>query len=483
MLGFEFFIGLAVLFLFQMWWHREKNLPPGPSGWPVVGYLPHLGTEAYKTLHALTQKYGPTFSFYLGRKLVVVLGTFDAVKEGLTDSKILDRPKNPPNHLLPDSTNLSVANGRAWKEQRRFTIRVLRDLGMSKSRMENIIQEELKKLIEIIDSKDGEAFNLDEILLPSVSNIILTLLTGSPLDFNDKDRLFLNKMLQTMVLFFRPTRVHAFFPSLRQWLAKLKIWGYDRAEYYMEKFSNYIIAQIENHKKSVDSKERPDYINSYLLTLESKKNCESSFSEKMLKGNFQSLFSAGSTPSRATVEWCLLAMIRHPHIQRAVHEELDTLLPRNQPPTWKDHPNLPFTLSVVYEVLRHNSIVPIPLLRCTSERTRISGHDVPKGTIVISNIWSVHHDPQHWEDPFTFNPERFLKDGKAVRPPAFMPFSYGKRKCPGEDMAMALVFLYFATLMQRYTVSIPNEGTDVRQLLGVANVALLEKVCLKKRFQ
>ncbi|GBO07929.1 hypothetical protein AVEN_19268-1, partial [Araneus ventricosus] len=161
---------------------------------------------------------------YLGRRLVVVLGNFEAMKEALSNSKILDRPKNPPNHLLPDSTNLSVSNGMVWKEQRRFSIQALRDLGMSKSRMESLIQGELNKLIEIIDSKNGEAFNLDEFLLPSVSNIILTLLTGSALDFGHEDRLFLNRMLQTMVLFFRPTRLHAYFPK-----------------YYMSKFSTFIM--------------------------------------------------------------------------------------------------------------------------------------------------------------------------------------------------------------------------------------------------
>ncbi|GFU45719.1 cytochrome P450 2J6 [Nephila pilipes] len=480
-LKFELFIGLVV-FLIINWLQRGKNLPPGPRGLPVLGYLPFLGSEAYRTLHNLTDKYGPIFSFYLGRKLVVVLGNYDVVKEALSNNKIMDRPKNPPNHLLPNSTSLSVSNGLIWKEQRRFSVQVLRELGMAKSKMEDFIQIQLNMLMEVIDSKKGSPINLDEILLPSVSNVVLTMLTGRSLDFKDKDRLFLNKMLQTMVVFFRPTRFHAYFPSLRYWVAKLKIWGYDQAEYYMDKFEKFIVAQIENHKKALDNHYVQNYIDSYLLVLKSKAEKVSSFSEKMLKGNFQSFFSAGSTPSRATVEWCFMSMLCYPEVQKAIHEELDAVVGKDRRPTWNDHLMLPYTMSVIYEVMRQNTIVPISMLRCTSKRTQIAGYDIPKDTIVMPNIWGVHHDPKDWDDPFIFKPERFLKDGKAVKPQAFIPFSYGRRNCPGEDMAIIMVFLFFTSLMQRYSITLPDSDSGIKQVVGVAKLVILDNVCLKRRF-
>ncbi|GFY33382.1 cytochrome P450 2U1 [Trichonephila clavipes] len=146
----------------------------------------------------------------------------------------------------------------------------------------------------------------------------------------------------------------------------------------------------------------------------------------MLKGNFQSFFSAGSTPSRATLEWCFMSILRYPDVQKAIHEELDAVLGRDRRPTWDDHLALPYTMSVIYEVMRQNTIVPISMLRCTSSRTKIAGYDIPKDTIVMTNIWGVHHDPKDWNDPFSFKPERFLMDGKAVKPQAFIPFSFGK---------------------------------------------------------
>lgn len=480
---FEIFIGIVVIGIISWWLTREKNLPPGPIGLPMVGCLPFLGSEAYKTLHNWSQKYGPIYSLYLGRKLAVVLGDFEVVKEALSNNNILDRPKNPPNHLLPKSTNFSVSNGDKWKEQRKFSIQLLRQLGMAKQEMEDQIQNEIQKLCSEIDKKRGEPVNLDGLLYSSVSNNMLNMLIGKPLDYDDKDRIFLNRMLQTMTVFFRPTRVHAYFPWLKWWMTKLKIWGYDQAGYFMEKFAKFIQNQIDSHKKTLDQDITRDYIDGYLKTMSSypASYIESSFSEKMLKGNFQSLFSAGSTPSRAALEWSILSMILYPEVQAAVHKELDSVLGREKPPSWSDHKNLPYTLAVIYESMRQNTIVPISMLRCTSKRTKISKYDIPEKTIIMTNIWGVHHDPASWDDPYNFKPERFIQDGKSFRPPEFIPFSYGKRNCPGEDMAIMTVFLYFASLMQRYSISLYSKDDEVKQVLGVARLVILDNIKLTIR--
>ena len=66
--------------------------------------------------------------------------------------------------------------------------------------------------------------------------------------------------------------------------------------------------------------------------------------------------------------------------------------------------------------------------------TTFRGYDIKKGTTVIANIYSVHFDQKTWGDPENFRPERFLStDGKTViRNDALIPFSIGKRQCPGD---------------------------------------------------
>lgn len=61
---------------------------------------------------------------------------------------------------------------------------------------------------------------------------------------------------------------------------------------------------------------------------------------------------------------------------------------------------------------------------------KVGDYVIPKGSIVISSIWSVFHDAKFWGDPEVFRPERFLVDGgtRAEKPERFIPFSYGKRR-------------------------------------------------------
>jgi len=169
-------------------------------------------------------------------------------------------------------------------------------------------------------------------------------------------------------------------------------------------------------------------------------------------------------------------MIQYPDIQKSVHQELDSVLGRERQPTWSDHINLPYTLAVIYEAMRQHTVVPISMLRCASQGTKIAGYDIPKETIVMTNIWGVHHDVESWKDPFDFKPERFIQDGKTFRPQEFIPFSFGKRNCPGEDMAIMTVFLYFASIMQRYTISFQKKDYEYKQVLGVARLVILDNL-------
>ena len=77
--------------------------------------------------------------------------------------------------------------------------------------------------------------------------------------------------------------------------------------------------------------------------------------------------------------------------------------------------------------------------------TTFHGYEIKKDTMVIANIYSVHFDPKTWGDPENFRPERFLsKDEKTViRNEALIPFSFGKRQCPGNNIVWNYKIIIF----------------------------------------
>lgn len=90
---------------------------------------------------------------------------------------------------------------------------------------------------------------------------------------------------------------------------------------------------------------------------------------------------------------------------------------------------MPYVEAVLHEVLRFCNIVPLGIFRATSQDANVNGYTIPKGTMVITNLYSVHFDEKYWSDPGVFSPQRFLDaNGNFVRREAFLPFSLGQAR-------------------------------------------------------
>ena len=109
-----------------------------------------------------------------------------------------------------------------------------------------------------------------------------------------------------------------------------------------------------------------------------------------------------------------------------------------------------------------SSIVPTALFHSAMEDVKFHGYDIPKDTIVVPNLYLIHHDKRIWGNPEEFQPERFLSaDGKSFKKhDALMPFGIGKRQCLGETLARDTLFLYFTNIFHQFRIRLADESRD-----------------------
>ncbi|XP_054098112.1 vitamin D 25-hydroxylase isoform X3 [Callithrix jacchus] len=166
-----------------------------------------------------------------------------------------------------------------------------------------------------------------------------------------------------------------------------------------------------------------------------------------------------------------------------VQKEIDLIMGPNGKPSWEDKCKMPYTEAVLHEVLRFCNIVPLGILHATSEDTVVRGYSIPKGTTVITNLYSVHFDEKYWRDPEVFHPERFLDNsGYFAKKEALIPFSLGRRHCLGEQLARMEMFFFFTALLQRFHLHFPHELVpNLKPRLGMTLQPQPYLICAKRR--
>lgn len=482
---------LCGIYIYTYLKNKPKNYPAGPTGLPIVGYLPFLGSEPHKTLWKLKEKYGDIIGLHLGGKYTVVLNDWSAVKEVLTHTNALDRAPNIFDHI-PQSGFISV-NGREWLEQRRFCLSASRDLGVGKGPWENIISEEVHNIVEEIQKSGGKPIEISRSLSSSISSNIVSFLIGRRLtkekepetvqlsvDFSDVSFTYMGPSNATSVL-----------PWLRKYFEMFKIAGYDKAARVINNFCNFVKGEISRHKISPEFSDVNDFINSYLSKLTALTSTSNSsqhyFSENMLVGNVNILFLGASDTIFSSLGWLFRLMAEHQDIQQKVHDELITALGKDGVARYEEREKIPYTFAVIMESQRYSSIVPLSTTRCASQDITVRGYTIPRGTEIFANLWALHNDPKYWDEPEKFKPERFLVNGGNTllkSPQSYAPFSIGRRNCPGETIAWMEIISYFSEIIKRFEISVePGKKPEFNIVNGLVAHLKPQPLCFKERIR
>ena len=108
---------------------------------------------------------------------------------------------------------------------------------------------------------------------------------------------------------------------------------------------------------------------------------------------------------------------------------------------------------------------PVPLIRRrTRSEVELGGVTVPKDALLTIPIATIHRDKELWgKDAEDFKPQRFENGASraAKHPYAFLPFSMGPRACIGQNFTMIEVKVVFATILQRFSVSLSPKYVHV----------------------
>lgn len=166
------------------------------------------------------------------------------------------------------------------------------------------------------------------------------------------------------------------------------------------------------------------------------------------------MFGAGTDTSAVTTEWAMSELINHPYVMAKARQEIDMVIGKSKMVEESDIANLPYIQAIVKETLRLHPTGPLVVRECT-EDCIIAGYEIPAKTRLFVNVWAIGRDPNHWENPLEFWPERFLNKeemGKSqldVRGQHFhlLPFGTGRRSCPGATLAMQVVQTTLAVMI------------------------------------
>uniref|UniRef100_A0A2K5JNE7 Cytochrome P450 n=1 Tax=Colobus angolensis palliatus TaxID=336983 RepID=A0A2K5JNE7_COLAP len=450
--------------------HWAARYPPGPLPLPGLGNLLHVDFKNTPyCFDQLRRRFGDVFSLQLAWTPVVVLNGLAAVREALVTygEDTADRPPVPITQVLgfgPRSQGVFLARyGPAWREQRRFSVSTLRNLGLGKKSLEQWVTEEAACLCAAFTDQAGRPFRPNSLLDKAVCNVIASLTYGRRFEYDDPRflKLFelshealkeesglLREVLNAIPLLLRiPALAGKVLPSQKALLTQLD-------------------ELLTEHRMTWDPAQPPrDLTEAFLAEMEKVRAAATvgaSPGEQHLENLrmvVADLFSAGMVTTSTTLAWGLLLMILHPDVQREpsrVQQEIDDVIGQVRRPEMADQACMPYTTAVIHEVQRFGDIVPLGVTHMTSRDIEVQGFLIPKGTTLFTNLSSVLKDEAVWEKPFRFHPEHFLDaQGHFVKPEAFLPFSAGRRACLGEPLARMELFLFFTCLLQRFSFSVP----------------------------
>ncbi|CAM6050128.1 unnamed protein product [Sphagnum compactum] len=453
---------------YKLIWGRDR-LPPGPRPLPVVGNLLSIAPVRFKCFMEWAQVYGPVMSIWMGPTLNVVVSSASAAREVLKDKDqaLSSRP-------LTRAAARFSRNGQdlIWADYGPHYVKVRKVCTLelfTPKRLEalkHVREDEVGVMVMSIfkdcmllqqQQKQENALNVKPYLSAMAFNNITRIVFGKRF-VTDQGNIdlqgveFKEVIAQGMKLG-ASLKMSEHIPYLR-WMFPLQEEEFAKHGARRDNLTRSIMLE---HRLESEKHGAGHHFVDALLSLQQ----EYDLSETTVIGLLWDMITAGMDTTAISVEWAMAELVRNPHVQLKAQEELDQVVGQNRVVTEGDFPKLPYLQALCKEALRLHPPTPLMLPHKATERVKIAGFDVPKGSIVHCNVYAISRDPAIWKEPLVFRPERFLEEDIDIKGHDFrlLPFGAGRRVCPGAQLGLNMVQLMLARLLHQFSWS-PPPGMD-----------------------
>ena len=292
---------------------KGRSRPPGLPRLPLLGSVPWIlwkGKHVMDLVREDRRKHGALSSVGFGPLDIIFINDPWLLRQVLGKEEAAGR--------LNQGLGLQMKSGGvrlglidpdsscpAWKEQKRFVMRGLRDRGFG-SRSEAAVQEEALHLVEhLLVGGEKEVIIKDQFNIPVV-NVIWKMIASKtfPLE-SDEGMAFMHLMDE---LFNKRLSPLALIPVL----GRLLCFGQIRRRFQMfREMRGLFEAEIEEHERSLEEAEPRDLIDQYLVEVRAGRE---GFTKEQLTIIILDLFAAGSETSSTTLRWAILYLVLHPQV-------------------------------------------------------------------------------------------------------------------------------------------------------------------------
>jgi cytochrome P450 len=392
----------------------HSGLPPGPS-YPI--WLQSIGfwTRPLPFLERCRARYGKRFTLhFLGAPPFVMLSDPDDVKEVFTSDPDVLHPGEGAKVLEPvvGLNSVILLDGRAHLEQRKLMLPALH--GEKMQRLSGLMAEVAGQ--EIASWPRGTAIELH----PRMQRLTLEIILRAVFGLDRGERLDALRTRLEVMLKFGDKFISLIPPppeSRRREVLE-HVGPYAPFARAQREADEYIFALIDERRR--DHTDRDDILS---MLVDAEHEDGTPMSEQEIRDELMTLLVAGHETTASTLAWAFERLPRHPHVLRRLREELDSGGDEEE-----------YLTATIQETLRRRPVLPNNAPRLVKKPVEIGGWTYPVDVALVPNAYLIHHDPEIYDDPYEYRPERFL--GESPGTYTWIPFGGGRRRCLGAAFAM-----------------------------------------------